>query len=353
MNPPAAPSTAVPVTEIVLPGKVEPSGLQVRRRNMPGPRAGQALIRVEATGVSFAEQAMRRGRYYGQPPFPFVPGYDVVGTITEVGPGADRSLIGRRVAAVTKVGGWSSQIVLPAANLVDVPDGLDPAAAETAVVNGVTAWQMLHRKAKVQPGQTILAQGANGGVGTLLVQLAQHAGAAVIGTASPRHHEKLRALGVEPLDYRDPDLLTQVRKIAPGGVDAVFDNVGGRGISQSYRMLAPGGTLVSYSIAGNINGTGPILPLFLLLLARLAIWDTLPNGRHASFYNLWAGVKDSNAFHAQLRQDLGSVLSLLRDGVITAHIAARYPLTDAAAAMQLAESRTVLGKVILQPQAEH
>jgi NADPH2:quinone reductase len=318
---------------------------------MPGPGAGQALIRVEATGISFAEQAMRRGRYYGQPPFPFVPGYDLVGTVTAAGPGADRGLIGQRVAAVTKVGGWSSQIVLSAASLVDVPVGLDPATAETAVVNGVTAWQMLHRKAKIQPGQTVLAQGANSGVGTILVQLAQHAGAMVIGTASPRHHDKLRALGVEPIDYHDPDLLAQVRKIAPRGVDAVFDNVGGPGISQSYRMLAPGGTLVSYSIAGNINGTGPILPLFLLLLARLAIRDKLPNGRHASFYNLWAGVKDTDAFHSRLREDLGHVFKLLQDGVLTAHIAARYPLTEAAAAMQLAESRTVLGKIILQPQA--
>src|SRR3982751_6181859 len=92
------------VTEVVLPGQVEPSGLQVRTRDLPGPGAGQVVLRMDATGVSFAEQQMRRGKYYDQPAFPFVPGYDVVGTVTAVGPGADAAMIGRRFAAVTKTG---------------------------------------------------------------------------------------------------------------------------------------------------------------------------------------------------------------------------------------------------------
>src|SRR6187551_2771975 len=94
------------LTEIVLPGVVDPEGLQVARRPLPTPAAGQALVRMEATGVSFAEQQMRRGRYYDQPPYPFVPGYDLVGTVAAVGAGVDGGLTGRRVAAVTKTGGW-------------------------------------------------------------------------------------------------------------------------------------------------------------------------------------------------------------------------------------------------------
>ena len=131
------------------------------------------------------------------------------------------------MAALTKTGGWASYALVPAATLVAVPDGVDPAAAETVVVNGITAWQMLHRCARVQAGQTVLVHGANGGVGTTLVQLARHAGARVIGTASPRHHDPLRAMGAEPLDYPDPDLAARVRELAPGGVDAVFDHLGG------------------------------------------------------------------------------------------------------------------------------
>src|SRR5215471_2262955 len=170
------------LTEIVLPGVVAPDGLQVRTAEVPAPAAGQAVIRMEATGVSFAEQQMRRGRYYDQPPFPFVPGYDVVGTVAAVGDGADPALAGQRVAALTKVGGWASHVVVDAADAVPVPAGLDPAAAETVVLNGITAWQMLHRKARVRAGQTVLVHGANGGVGSVLVQLALAAGVRVIGT---------------------------------------------------------------------------------------------------------------------------------------------------------------------------
>src|SRR5712692_6672139 len=154
---------SVTATEVVLPGKVEPSGLRLVERALPPPAAGQALVRVESTAVSFAESAMRRGRYYGQPPFPFVPGYDLVGVVEAVGPGVNRSLTGRRVAALTKTGGWATAVLLTAAE------------AETLIVNGVTAYQMLHHSAKVQAGQTVLVLGASGGVGTILVQLARHA----------------------------------------------------------------------------------------------------------------------------------------------------------------------------------
>ena len=102
------PTVTVIATEVVLPGKVEPSGLRLVQRALPPPAAGQALVRVESTAVSFAESAMRRGRYYGQPPFPFVPGYDLVGVVEAVGPGVNRSLTGRRVAALTKTGGWAT-----------------------------------------------------------------------------------------------------------------------------------------------------------------------------------------------------------------------------------------------------
>ena len=159
---------AVTATEIMLPGKVAPSGLQVVRRELPDPATGQALVRVEATAVSFAESAMRRGRYYGQPEFPFVPGYDLVGVVEAVGPAADTALVGRRVAALTKTGGWTSAALLTAADLVEVPGGVGAAEAETLIVNGLTAYQMLHRSAKVQAGQTILVHGASGGVGTVL-----------------------------------------------------------------------------------------------------------------------------------------------------------------------------------------
>jgi NADPH:quinone reductase-like Zn-dependent oxidoreductase len=347
---------AVTATEVLLPGKTAPSGLRLVQRALPAPAAGQALVRVESTAVSFAESAMRRGRYYGQPAFPFVPGYDLVGVVEAVGPGVDGTLVGRRVAALTKTGGWATAVLLTAADLVDVPEGIEADEAETLIVNGLTAYQMVHRSAKVQAGQTVLVTGAAGGVGTVLVQLARHAGARVIGTANPRHHEALRALGVEPVDYRDPDLEARIRELAPEGVDAVFDHLGGASVTLSYRLLNRTGTLVSYSIAAALDDTRPILLDFLPLLAKLAFWNYLPTRRHASFYDVWAGAgkPDSakrEAFRSRLRSDLTHVFDLLRDGRLTAKVAARFPLAEAAAAMELAESagRTDLGKIILVP----
>ncbi len=340
--------TSFNTTEVIMPGIVEPDGLLLRTRILNNPAAGQVSVKVEASGISFAEQAMRRGRYYEQPKFPFVPGYDLVGTVIEIGPGVDPTLLGKRVAALTKTGGWASYVLLSAADLLPVPEGIDPVEAETLIVNGITAWQMLHQKAQIKRGQTILVHGANGGVGTILTQLALHAGVQVIGTASPRHHEALQAQGVQPVDYNDSDLAGSVLKLVPGGADAVFDHLGGASFARSFSLLAKGGVLVCYAIASALNDTGNILIPFLKVMAQLAWWNILPNGRKAYFYNIWSG-KGSKAFQAQLREDFAQVTTLLSSGVLKPQIAACFPLSQITAAMKLAESRTAYGKVVLVP----
>jgi NADPH:quinone reductase-like Zn-dependent oxidoreductase len=328
--------------EIELPGIGEPETLRLRTRELGEPGPGQTVVRVEASGVSFAEQQMRRGKYYDQPEFPFVPGYDLVG-IDEA--------TGQRVAALTKVGAWADRVVLDREDLVPVPDGLDPEAVETLIVNGITAWRMLHRSAKVRRGQTIVVLGAAGGVGSVLVQLARHAGVRVIGTAGPKQQERLRELGATPIDYRNEDVPARVRELSPSeGVAAVFDHVGGPGIGDSWRMLARGGSLVSYGTASTKDVPGnPQIPV-LKLLAKLTVWNLLPNGRSASFFNLWAGKRfRPGRFRAQLREDLGQVLELLRDGAITPQIAARFGLEHAAEALRFAEAGGFTGKVLLLP----
>ncbi|PPG55550.1 NADPH:quinone reductase [Rathayibacter sp. AY2B7] len=343
-------STTLPrtTTRVVLPGIVEPSGLLLEQAPVEPPAAGELLVAVEATGISFAEQSMRRGRYFAQPRFPFTPGYDLVGRVLAVGPGGDASFEGRRVAALTKTGGWTGHARVAARDCVLVPDAVASEDAEAVVVNGVTAWQMLHRAARVSRGDTILLFGANGGVGGLVHRLARLEGIRVIGAASPRHHEALRAAGVEPVDYADLDLAARVRELAPGGVQAVFDNVGGATTRLAWSLLAPGGTLVAYAIVS--ASTGSIWPPFLRQLARIQAYQLAPNGRRAVFYDLWAGHSLRPArFRARLEEDLGRVLGLLADGSLTANIAARFPLTGIVEAMELAESRTLDGKVILLP----
>jgi NADPH2:quinone reductase len=216
-----------------------------------------------------------------------------------------------------------------------VPAGVDAAEAETVVVNGVTAWRMLHRVARARPGETIVVLGAAGGVGSTLVQLACHAGIAVIGTAGAAQQDRVRALGAEPVDYRGADVPARVRELAPGGVAAVFDHVGRPGIADSWRMLGPGGTLVSYGTASTRDDAGdPRLPV-LRLLGRLALWNALPNGRRAHFFNLWAGRRRRPArFRQELRRDLGAVFALLAVG----------------AALRYAEAGGIAGKVVLVPR---
>ena len=261
---------------------------------------------------------------------------------------ASRLAPGRRVAALTKTGAWAERVVLPAGDLAPVPDGVDPVDAETAIVNGLTAWRMLHRAARVQPGGTIVVLGAAGGVGSLLVQLAVDAGIRVIGVAGTRQQDSVRALGAIPVDYRADDVPARVREMAPDGVAAVFDHVGGGGIEASWRMLARGGTLVSYGSAATKDDPGNARLPVLKLLARLTAWNLLPNGRHAHFFNLWAGRRLRPArYRAQVREDLAGLFATPPGG--PDHRAGRspLPLTDAAAALRFAEQGGNTGKVAL------
>lgn len=344
-------TTATTLTEIVLPGRVEPDGVIVSERPMPEPKKRQVLVELLATGVSFAENSMRRGRYPGQPKFPFVLGYDLVGTVTRAGPDADPDLVGQRVAAVVKTGGWTTHALLDAHEVMRVPASLDPAEIEAVLLNGITAWQMLHRTARARAGQTLLVHGASGGVGAVLVQLARHAGIRVIGTGSPRSHDTLREFGATPLDYRDPALVEKVRELAPGGVDAVFDNIGGESFARSFGHLAPGGTLVGYGTASQREGSDNMLVTFARIAARFALWSALPNGgRSATFYNFWGGrVLSPARFRRRLTADLDRVLSLVEQGAIAAPVAERIPLREAARALAVAEAGGLHGKVVLVP----
>jgi NADPH:quinone reductase-like Zn-dependent oxidoreductase len=285
---------------------------------------------------------MLRGRYFSQPRFPFVPGYDLVGRVEKVGEGVDGGLVGRRVAVLTETGAWTDRVTLDAAELVAVPEGLAPADAVAVVTNGVTAWQMVHRAARVLPGQTVVVHGASGGVGTLLVQLARLAGATVIGTASASKHEAVRALGAIPIDYRTEDVPARVREISPGGVDAVFDHVGGPGLAGSWRMLGKGGTLVSYGSASTLGDEGHHLRPYLPILGRVVLWSALPNGKKAKFYYVKRWPK-------LFTQDLTTVLALLSEGKIEARVAEQMPLDRAADALGLLASGKASGKVVLVP----
>ncbi|HYL72240.1 MAG TPA: zinc-binding dehydrogenase [Candidatus Dormibacteraeota bacterium] len=336
-------------TEMVLPHAGAAVRLEKHQRILPAPARGQVIVRVEATGVSFAEQQMRRGRYYDQPTFPFVPGYDFIGKVAAVGEGVALA-VGQRVAGLTKTGAWSDHLVGDAADLTLVADELDPAEAEAVVLNGVTAWRLLHMVGSPAAGRTIVIHGANGGVGSLLVQLARRAGFRVIGTASARNTEAVRSLGAVALD-RHQDLLAGVRSLAPDGVAAVFDHVAGPGLRSSWSMLAPGGVLVVYGVAAYRDARGdPMAPV----REAAALMQDLQSGdasaRRALFFNIWEGRdKNPRGFRDALRADLGTVLHMLAEREIRALVAHTFALDEAFEALNLAESGRIAGKVVLVP----
>jgi NADPH:quinone reductase-like Zn-dependent oxidoreductase len=333
-------------TEVVMQHKGGLEALEVvRRGSVSDPRAGEAVVRVEAAGVSFAEVQMLRGRYFSQPKFPFVPGYDLVGRVEKVGDGADGWLVGGRVAALTETGAWADRVTLGASELVVVPEGLPPADAVAVVTNGVTAWQMIHRAARVRSGQTVVVHGASGGVGTLLVQLARLAGATVVGTASASKHGEVHALGAIPIDYRTEHLTERVRELSPGGVDAVFDHVGGSGLVGSWRMLRKGGTLVSYGSASTLGDGGHRLQPYLPIVGRIMLWSVLPNGKRATFYYV-------KRWPRRFQQDLATVLALLSEGKIEARVTEQMPLERAAEALGLLASGKASGKVVLVTEVD-
>ncbi|MCT2586264.1 medium chain dehydrogenase/reductase family protein [Actinophytocola gossypii] len=331
--------------EIVLTGKGGPEMLAVRDDDAVPPGRGEVRVRVEASGVSFAEVQMLRGRYPMQPKFPFVPGYDLVGTVTEVGAEVRGVRVGDRVAAMTRTGAWRSHVVVRAADVVPVPAAIESGTAAAVVMNGVTAWQMTHQVARVRSGQTVLVHGASGGVGSLLVRLAVRAGARVLGTASASKHDAVRALGAEPIDYRAGDVPARVRELAPGGVDAVFDHVGGRSLVDSYDLLADGGVLVSYGSASTLRDEGHWLRPYLGTIATFAGWRVRRlvgrgRGRRATFYY----VKGGASFAEALRQ----VFDLVERGELEPTIEARYPLEKAALALGHLVDGSATGKIVLE-----
>jgi NADPH:quinone reductase-like Zn-dependent oxidoreductase len=331
--------------EIVLTGAGGPEMLRVTSGDGAEPGKGEVRVRVAASGVSFAEVQMLRRRYPMQPRFPFVPGYDLVGVVTSVGPGVTGVRAGDRVAAMTRTGAWRTHVVVPAARVVPVPDALDPGVAAAVAMNGVTAWQMVHDVARVRPGQTVLVHGAAGGVGTLLVQLAVLAGARVLGTASSGKHDVVRSLGAEPIDYRAGSVPEAVRALAPGGVDAVFDHVGGDNLAQSYDVLADGGIVINYGSASTLGDTGHWLRPYVGTIRRFAGWwlgrlAGRGRGRRATFYYVKPGPRFTTA--------LTEVFALVARGAVTPRIERRLPMERAAEALALLVDGKASGKVVLE-----
>lgn len=332
------------VTEAIMPRRGDYTLMRLRTRELPPPGPSEAVVRVEAAGVAFTDLMIARGLYPPGRRFPIVPGCDLVGVVTQAGPGVPGALVGRRVCALLTGGAWADHVTLPAAALAPVPRSLDPARAVAVVLNGLTAWQLVHRAANVRAGQAVLVAGASGGVGRLAVQFARLAGADVVGTASPQHHDRVRALGAEPLDYRDPALAARLRDLAPEGFDVVLDQTGGPLTRVLYSTLRRGGVLVSSG--GAADARQSFFASVTRQLVRVTSLKLRPDGRRVRFF----GLRDRpGPARTAVHGDLATIFALLQDGRIDPCLGSRHPLAEAGQALTSVSAGRAPGKMVLVP----
>jgi NADPH:quinone reductase-like Zn-dependent oxidoreductase len=315
----------------------------VEEQELPEPQPGEVRVKVLATSAAFTDIMVRKGEYpdVKEKP-PFSPGYDMVGVVDKLGAGAASLQIGQMVAELTVWGAYSEYICLPESRLVPVPAGLDPAEAVSLVLSYVTAYQMLHRSTKIKQGQRILVHGAGGAVGTALLQLGKLLDLEMYGTASKGKHALISSLGATPIDYRTEDFVERIRRLSPGGVDAVFDPISGENFKRSFSVLKPGGTLAAYGFYDAALGKGGgSIPLDFM---RVLLWNILPNGRSTAFYSIGPQRKKKPGwFH----DDLTALFSLLAEGQIKPVVAECMPLSEAARAHERIEAADVQGKIVL------
>lgn len=314
----------------------------VDETSLPEPKSGEVRVKVLVTSAAFTDVWIRMGTYpdVKEKP-PFSPGYDMVGVVDKLGEGVTLFKVGQRVADLTVIGAYSEYICLPESRLTLVPDGLDPAEAVSLVLSYVTAYQMLHRLAKVKQGQRILIHGAGGAVGTAMLQLGKLLDLDMYGTVTKSKFELVKRLGATPIDYKSEDFVESIRKLTGDGVDAVFDPIGGDNFKRSFSILRQGGALVAYGFYNATLGRGGSIPLDFI---KLMLWNLLPNKRSTEFFSIVPLRKK----HADwFSEDLTKLFDLLAQNKIKPVIAARMPLAEAKRAHELVERAEVQGKIVL------
>jgi len=340
-------------TRIIVTRYGGPEALQVVEEECPEPKAGEVRVRVLAAGVCLPDLMMREGIHPETPTLPFTPGWDLVGVVDRLGDGVSTLEPGQTVAALPIRGAYAEFVCLPQRELVPVPAGLDAGEAVSLVLNYITAYQMLHRSAKVRRGQRVLIHGASGGVGSALLQLGRLAGLQMYGTCSARGASTVSDLGGTPIDYRQLDFVQEIHRLTGEGVDAVFDSLGGTHIWRSRKALRPGGTVVAYgltaslhegrSASGHSNRRHRFRPIAIFGLYIAGGW-LLPGRKRVVPYSIqWL----KRLKPALFRQDLIALFDLLQQHKIKPLIARRFPITQARQAHELLGKTGVTGKIVL------
>ncbi|WP_121357580.1 medium chain dehydrogenase/reductase family protein [Flavisolibacter nicotianae] len=330
-----------------------PDELRVIEEECSEPKRGEVRVRVLAAGVSLPDVMMREGIHPETPRLPFTPGWDLVGVVDKRGAGVEGLEQGQMVAALPIFGAYTEFVCLPQNRLVPVPPGLDPAEAVSLVLNYITAYQMLHRSAKVKAGQRVLIHGAAGGVGTALLQLGRLAGLEMYGTCSLHDAPAVSAFGAVPIDFEHQDFVKEIHRLTGDGVDAVFESIGGRHIWQSRKALRRGGKVVAFGLTGSLRGgrsTGGgqgrrhRFRAIAIFGWYIAVSWMLPGRKRVVPYSIQTLMRLKPDL---FRQDLITLFNLLHEHKIKPVIAQRFPLTEARKAHELLGRGGITGKVVL------
>jgi NADPH2:quinone reductase len=345
--------TSVKHIRIIVSHYGGPEELQAVEEERPEPKSGEVRVKVLAAGVSLPDLMMREGIHPETPRLPFTPGWDLIGVVDRLGAGASGMEPGQIVAALPIHGAYAQFVCLPQRELVPAPREVDAAEAVSLILNYVTAYQMLHRSAKVTRGQRVLIHGAAGGVGTALLQLGRLAGLEMYGTCSSRGAAAVSNLSGIPIDYRQLDFVKEIHRLTGEGVDAVFDGIGSTHIWRSRKALRPGGRVVAYGITSSLRGgrlasgrSGRRRPFRAIAIFALYIaggW-LLPGRKRVIPYSIqWLKRRRPDLF----RQDLLALFDLAQQQKIKPLIAHQFPLAEARQAHELLGQGGVTGKVVL------
>jgi NADPH2:quinone reductase len=299
----------------------------------PAPGAGDVVIDIHAAGVNFPDGLMVRGEYQMKPPRPFTPGNEVAGTISALGAGVETLQIGQRVVSLCGMGGFAEKVAVPAERAIPIPDTMDFNTAGGLMLVYGTSLHALQDKARLQPGETLLVLGAAGGVGLAAVELGRAMGARVIAAASTDEKLELaKTHGAElTINYTTSDLKAELKRLVPGGVDVVYDPVGGAMTEAAVRGMGWGGRLL---VVGFANGEIPKLPLNLLLLKE--------GEAIGVFWGSW--TQRDPAAHAA---NVARIMQWCSEGVLKPHTGGAFPLTQAKDALAEVMERRAQGKVVI------
>jgi NADPH:quinone reductase-like Zn-dependent oxidoreductase len=321
-----------------------PEVLEVQERPDPPLGPGQVRIAVAAAGINFADVMARMGLYADAPKPPCVVGYEVAGTVLELGAGVESLSHGQRVFAGTQFGGYASQVVVRAGDVVPLPDDLTFEQGAAIPVNYGTAWAGLLGYGSLQAGERVLVHSAGGGVGIAATQIAKRAGAEVYGTASPGKHARILELGVDHvIDYTKAGWEQGLPRF-----DLIMDAIGGASFRRSYSLLRPGGRLVAFGASAVVSGEKKNVATALRAVARMPRFNLIKQMSESkaviglNMLTLW---KDRGS----LAPWISPLSEMLADGTIKPVVAGAFSFEEAGAAQTMIVERRNVGKVVLAP----